>query len=486
MLSDFENKIADFVNEKKLFEGSSKLLLAVSGGADSMALLYAMKALKAGRIFGSDLHCAHINHLLRARQAESDEDFVVEQANRLKLAVTARRINVREFARNNKLSIETAARNLRLRSLLDIAGANNCSHIVMGHQKDDNAETILHRMLRGTGFRGLAGIWPIRKFDDKVWFVRPLLCVTRSEIIDYLNEKGLKWCEDRTNTDCKYTRNYIRHRLLPVIQKDNSGSLVEQLFRLSESARTFYDMICEYVNDIRPNVAEQRDGKMVFNLKFFSLQPKPVKVELIRRSLADIGCGEKDLTRQHYQRILKLAATNVTGRTIELPGGFVVRREYGDLIFVQCGRVGLAPPASKQTLHAKDTPGTVLKVPGKTNFDKYLIEAEILDAGGREFEDFKATKTSFIEYFDLDKIKLPLTIRFRRPGDKFIPLGQKNEKKLSKFLTDQRIPYDIRRNILVITDSEKIIWLWPVRMTEQAKLTDNTSKILQLQITNDM
>ena len=477
MLSEFENKIASFIKENKLFENSSKVLLAVSGGADSIALLHVMQALKNHNYLRVDLHCVHINHLLRAKQAESDEDFAVSQASRLKLAVTTERINVREFARGNKLSIETAARKLRMKSLLDIAEANSCSHIVTGHHKDDNAETVLHRMLRGTGFRGLAGIWPARKFDDKVWLVRPLLCVTRSEIVNFLKEKKINWCEDQTNADCRYTRNYIRHQLLPAIQKDSADSLVERLFELSESARKLYNIICSYTGDIRPDMTDYKDGKIIVNLKLFSIQPKPVKVELIRQSLADTGCGERDLTRQHYFRILQLTAQNVTGRTIELQGGFIVRREYGDLIFSQ----------SREIVCIKQVDESVeLHIPGKTQFGQYFIEAKIIEANEQEFEKFKVTKTNYIEWFDLDKIKLPIVVRFRQTGDRFVPLGQKVEKKLSKFLTDQRIPYSTRRNILVITDSDKIIWLWPVRMSEQVKLTDNTRKILQLKITNNI
>ncbi len=478
MLSEFENKIADFIKANKLFDNTTKALLAVSGGADSMALLYVMQALKTRNILSADLHCAHINHLLRAKQAEADEDFVIAQATELKLAVTTERINVREFARRNKLSIETAARKLRMKSLLDIAETNDCSHIVMGHQKNDNAETVLHRMLRGTGFRGLAGIWPTRKFDEKIWFVRPLLCVTRCEIINYLQKNKLRWYEDRTNTDCRYTRNYIRHRLLPALQNDSSGSLLDQLFRLSESARTFYNIVCKYAGDIRPKVTNHTGEKVIINLKLFSIQPKPVKIELIRQNLADIGCGERDLTRQHYLRILQLTAQNVTGRTIELPCGYVVRREYGDLVF--------ARQKNRTSPEEIIDSSKKLEVPGKTEFGGYLIEAKICKVNQKELKKFKALKTDYIERFDLDKIKLPLTVRFRQAGDRFVPLGQKGEKKLGKFLTDQRIPYNARQRILIVTDSEKIIWLWPIRMSEQVKFTDRTGKILRLKITNDI
>ena len=153
MLSEFEKKLADFINANKLFGSAEKILLAVSGGADSTALMYAMHDLKAENFFDAELLCAHINHQLRGADGDLDEEFVVKQAKKLKLDVMTRRIDVREFARLNKLSIETAARQLRIRALIDIAKANNCELIATAHQKNDNAETIVQRLSRGTGFR---------------------------------------------------------------------------------------------------------------------------------------------------------------------------------------------------------------------------------------------------------------------------------------------------------------------------------------------
>ncbi len=193
MLSEFEKKVAGFIKANELFDSADKVLLAVSGGADSMALLYAISSLFNKNVFNSDFLCAHINHRLRASEADSDEDFVVTQAARLKLAVTTRRVNVREFAAGEKLSIETAARQLRIKNLIEIAQTNNCNAIATAHQKNDNAETILQRLSRGTGYRGLGGIWPKRIFNNEFRFVRPLLCVDRVQIIKYLQQRNLEW-----------------------------------------------------------------------------------------------------------------------------------------------------------------------------------------------------------------------------------------------------------------------------------------------------
>ncbi len=179
MLLEFEQKVGDFIKANELFGSAERVLLAVSGGADSTALLYAMWGLKAKGVFDAELLCAHMNHQLRGTQADLDEDFVLAQAAELKLAITTKRLDVRGFAGRNKLSIETAARKLRIESLLQIARANDCRVVATAHQKNDNAETVLQRLVRGTGFRGLGGIWPVRVFADDIRFARPLLCVRR-------------------------------------------------------------------------------------------------------------------------------------------------------------------------------------------------------------------------------------------------------------------------------------------------------------------
>ena len=480
MSSEFEKNVAGFITANDLAGSARKLLLAVSGGADSTALLHAMHALRAERVFAAELLCAHMNHQLRAGDADLDQEFVVTQAAKLKLPVTTRRLDVRGYSRRNKLSIETAARELRIRALSDIAKTCNCDAIVTAHQKNDNAETVLQRLTRGTGFRGLAGIWPARVFADRIGFVRPLLCVGRDQILAYLREMNLEWRRDHTNADCKYRRNYIRHRLLPEVQRHCANSVAEQLFELAQSARKFHVSVCARAEELWPDLAETKGGEIMLDLETFLHEPPPVKVELIRRSLARLGCGERDLTRWHYESMLQLAERNVTGRKMELPGGFVVCREYGDLILGPSRNypVGQAPPyVDKQSDQS-----VTLNVPGQTKFGECLIEATIFEADDAGLEQFAEGKTSFVERFDLDRVRLPLIVRRRLPGDRFVPFGRKSEKKLGKFLTAQRVRRRIRNQVLVVAGAEKIIWVWPVRMSEQAKVTADTRTILQLQM----
>jgi tRNA(Ile)-lysidine synthase len=477
MLLEFEKKVADFIGENSLVDTAERLLLAVSGGADSTALLYAMHTLKTENILSADIICAHINHQLRPVDAQLDEDFIIAQARDLKLTITTKKLDVRGFARKNKLSIETAARHMRIETLLNIAKANNCNSIATAHHKNDNAETILHRLVRGTGFRGLAGIWPTRLFADDIRFIRPLLSVTRNEIIEYLKKRNLKWRRDHTNADCTYTRNFIRHRLLPALQQDCTGSLVERLSILAASARIFYNKVCDSADKAWPQLADSADNKIKLNVRMFLAQPPPVKVELVRRGLTAIGSGQRDLTRRHFQRILRLAEQKVSGRKIELPTGFVVRKEYGNLIFDR--------PEKSSTPDELINKSINVQIPGQTGFGQYVIESTALEADDCRIDKFKTGKSNCIESFDWDKVKLPLMVRSRKAGDKFWPLGLEAEKKIGKFLTAAKVPHHLRRKLLVVEDSEKIIWLWPVRIGEQAKITEGTQKVLQLKIIDE-
>ncbi|MFZ0034968.1 MAG: tRNA lysidine(34) synthetase TilS, partial [Sedimentisphaerales bacterium] len=255
-----------------------------------------------------------------------------------------------------------------------------------------------------------------------------------------------------------------------------TGSIAEQLSELAQSARKFYSSVYNNVGKIWPDLADCTADGITLDLKAFLAQPPAVKGEIVRRSLAHLGSGERDLTHQHYEKILQLAQQKTGGRKVELPDSFVVCCEYGNLIFAR---------HQKRTAVKKCADKTVeLQVPGRTQFGNCLIEATILEADKKQFGKFKQEKPNFIERFDLDKVHLPLAVRFRRAGDRFWPLGLREEKKVGKFLTAAKVPGEIRKKALIVADAGKIIWVWPIRMSEQAKVTSATRKILQLQISD--
>jgi tRNA(Ile)-lysidine synthase len=468
-LTELERKIADFIMAEHLLMTGEKALLAVSGGADSSALLNVMSSLFPARI-----SCAHINHQLRGVESDRDQDFVVEQCRKLDIPITIKEIDVRKYAQTKKLSIETAARYLRMDSLFEIAKSQNCACVATAHHKNDNAETLLHRMVRGTGFRGLCGIWPAKQFSPDIRFIRPLLCVTRDEIIQYLNDRNLKWCEDRTNEDLAYKRNSIRHRLLPALQKDCGDLLVDELSELAKVSRGFYRLVCSSADVVWPDIATVDKQAVTLDSVGLNSQPPEVKIEIIRRAVALLGCGEQDFTEQHYENILKLSEN----ATAQLPESIEAHRQGGKITFVLCRARG---DREKEYI-IKSADVVALKVPGKALFGHYAIEAEVFDYDESRFKKFRTNKNNTVEWFDFDKLKYPLEIRFRRPGDRFRPLGLAGEKKVGKFLTTAKASSSVRRKLFVVADSEKIIWLCPVRLSEWVKVTEHTKRILQLRV----
>ncbi len=475
MLLEFEDKLARYIKKERLFNPGERVLLAVSGGADSTALLYALCSLKRKKIISADFLCAHINHQLRGIDSDNDERFVIEQAGRLNLPAVAKKVNVRSFAEKHKLSIETAARQLRIDALIDIAQKNNLRIIATAHQADDNAETVIHRILRGTGFRGLAGIKP-KNIIRGITLVRPLLAFTKKQITDYLKEQGLNWQTDATNFDCRHKRNFIRHRLLPELQRQSNVPIVEQLAKLSHAAQKFQSFVDASTQQLWPKIASCQKNSASLNINIFLQQHPAVKTELIHKVLASLGCPEKDFTQRHYEMILQLSQSAGSNKKIALPAFFSVRREYARLIFEKPPVLSTAARLPSEKID--------VAVPSKIQAGSLLVETALINAADQQMKNFKKSKTAYIEQFDFDKIAPPIIIRRKTNGDKFHPLGLPAEKKVGKFLTDQKIPQSARQKILIVSDRQKIIWVWPVRISEPVKVACQTKKILQIQITD--
>ncbi len=473
MSESVEKKVAEFIRRHGMFAGAGRILAAVSGGADSTSLLHILQALRTRGLLQAELVCVHVNHQLRGQASDADERFVVEQAGSLGVPVVVRSVDVRAHAERHKLSLETAARQLRLAALDEVAREQGCSWIATGHQKNDNAETVLHRLQRGTGFRGLAGIRPVRQFREGLWLASPLLCLTRDEIVGYLRMHALPWREDHTNIDVAYTRNYIRHKLLPLLQRESEASIINELSELATSAGRLYDRIQRHADKVWAAMVQPGDNEVHIEASGLASLPEPVAIELIRRALASLGCGERDLTEGHYRRVLHLARQRPVGKETSLPDGFAARYVSDGIVLSQ-RRVGSGIGAT----HAP----CVLNIPGTTRFAPYEIEARVLGADEVDIAKIAGDKSPFIEYLDWGRVKPPVVVRPRQAGDRFQPLGLDATKKVGKFLTTAKVPRELRDRTVVIADQERIIWVCPVRIAEPVKVTEETRQILMLTV----
>jgi len=457
MPETIEQKILNFVNVNNLWTGDSKLLLAVSGGADSVGLVEILISLKASGKINSDFHIAHINHLLRDEKSFEDEEYVKSLAKKHNLPATCLRIDVKTYAKEKKLSIETAARNLRLNSLGKIARQNNCSAIATAHHKNDNAETVIHRLLRGTGFKGLAGIRPKISLNGII-FIRPLLCLCRSEIEDYLSSQNIKWQTDHTNTDCRFTRNRIRHRVIPHIQKQSTADIADLLFKLSQKTLKLYEKIEKDAKSFTVNSAE------------FNNQHRLLQIEIIQRLLEQSGVGLQKFTNCHYNKIMTFIAEAKTGKSLQLPTGAIIQKTRNGFF------IGF-PKKPTQTNEQ-----VVLPTPGKVRFAGWTIETEIVPASKISISSIKNKNDDFVEWFDFEQINLPLIVRNRRKGDKLTPFGLDSPKKIGKFIAPAKNRQLSQGQEVIISDCRDIIWLAPLRRSSKAKITAQTLSLLKISI----
>jgi len=470
MERDFEKAVEEYITANGLLLSIDRVLLAVSGGADSMAMLHALQSLRCSGRIASELCVGHVNHQLRGEASDGDEAFVMQEAQRLGLRMKVISVDVRGHAQRDGLSRETAARRLRHQGLARIASELGCAAIATAHQKDDNAETVIHRLLRGAGYRGLAGIWPRKEFANGITCIRPLLNVTRRQTEEYLAGRGLSWRVDASNENTEYTRNFIRHRLLPYMMQQASGRLDQSLAQLAAACRDYYVIVSREADNAWMNIVRARgpEGLEIDRHKFSDCVPV-VQVEIIQRCLDEIGCGQQAVTAGHYHALIRMASQQSGGRRLSLPGGAVAMCHH-DTISLSTGWYAPYPPP----------PPRIITIPGATEFGPWRITTRLLDAGGADIEAFKRTKTRNIEWFDLARISGGVCVRCRQEGDRFTPIGSYHRQKVGKFLTAARVSAYERARVAIFEDAARVVWLAPIRSSADTQVSVGTATILEI------
>jgi tRNA(Ile)-lysidine synthase len=362
-----------------LFPPDAGLVIGVSGGPDSMALLHALVGLNANPAFGLRLHIAHLNHRLRGADADADAAFVQAAADGYDLPCTIESKDVAAIAAEQKLSVEEAARNERYRLFERVSLECDAGFVALGHQADDNVETVLQRILRGTGLRGLAGIPRSRTlhYGSAVRVVRPLLRVTRKAIMDYNQAEGVAYREDGTTQDSEPTRNHLRNVILPMLSAEINPQVREALRRLSEQALWVNEYMDETARCVfEPMIIERTDQELSLNATALARKSRIVQAEIVRRAVATFQLGEQDVGFQHLSAVLELVSELASGKQVHLPGGMTVSKVYERLVF--------AMPTDKprETIAAE----IVLRVPGRTTLPIHGVDvsAEIVSVSAAQ------------------------------------------------------------------------------------------------------
>lgn len=450
-------KVREFIAEHNLLSRGDLVIVAVSGGPDSVALLHVLERLSSE--MGFSLHVAHLNHGLRAEAGE-EEEFVARLAEQLGLNYSGSHADVRELARSRKMSLEEAGREARYAFFYRLQQELGATRVATAHHMGDQAETILMRLLRGTGLRGLRGIMPSRDI-----FIRPLLACTREEILAYLRDNRLEYRTDPSNYDPLYLRNRIRHLLLPQLSREYNPNIVAHLARLAEIAREENSLLDELTERAWNRVARVGPpGEIAFLLDEFKDQPKAVRRRLILYALAQLqeapGWEMKDT-----EMVLALAQKEGSGKDLHLSRTLRVRKSYQELLFYQPQRKTVEPFCY------------FLQIPGKTYIREMGIELTCRIQEGRP--DRRSPGQVVLDWH---KLKKPLEVRSRRPGDRFRPLGLGGSKKLKDFFIDAKVPLEERDRIGLLASGDEIYWVIGYRLDEKAVVDSDTSKVLVLEV----
>jgi tRNA(Ile)-lysidine synthase len=432
----FITKVQHTIDEYRMLEDGITVVVAVSGGPDSVALLHALNQLKQQRYPSLTLHVAHLNHRLRGQESDADEQFVRDLAARHGLGFTSARREIRGLAQKQGRNLEEAAREERYRFLRQIAARLGARRIATGHTLTDQAETVLMRLIRGAGGEGLSAIHPV--VDDLI--VRPLLDVTRPEVLDYCGQIGAPYRVDRTNLEPTLFRNRIRHEILPQLATLNPG-VMESLARAAENLRLDEDYFDHIVAQVMPNCLASRREK-VLSLKIDGLRSlhPALRRRVVRAAIRQLRGDLHRIRQSHLKAVEHLLQSQRSGKRVHLPG-LTVWREF-DLLTLSLAESEAEPPSQE------------LMVGRVGQWGQFQLTLH------RGLPKEAAPSGPEAVLLDDDKLPQRLRVRTRRPGDRYIPTGHHQPKKLKRLMIEHKIPVTQRDvwPIVVTAEDDRIVW----------------------------
>jgi tRNA(Ile)-lysidine synthase len=433
------NQLQEHINSKLSFLKNSKLLIAISGGMDSVVLTHLCYNM------GLNIALAHCNFNLRGKESDADEDFVLQLAEDLDLEVFVESFETKTFADDEKLSVQMAARALRYRWFLELAEQLKFDYILTAHHVDDNLETFLINLARGTGIDGLLGIPEV---NDNV--VRPLLPYSREDIESYAKEHKLEWQEDSSNASNKYLRNKLRHDVIPMLKEINPHFLQNfsktQGF-LKDSKSIVEDKITDVSHNVVKTIDEYTMSLNINEIKMLS-HPKAYLYELLK----DFGFTE-------WQDVLNLLDAQ-SGKYVQTSSHRLIKNRA-------CLLLSTIHADGNQSIYISETDKIV-----DTLFGVLLVD---------EVEAVLETQKNII-YVDKDLLKFPLSIRKREKGDVVYPLGMTGKKKLSKYFKDEKFSLLDKENAWLLCSDDAIVWVINNRADNRFRVTESTKHVLKIEI----
>jgi len=462
--------VRETIDRYRMFVSGDSVLVAVSGGPDSVALAHLLRSV-AGE-YSLQLAVAHLNHCLRGRESDRDAEFVAALAGDFDLPFYLEKKDVRDFQRRRRLSPEEAARQVRYEFYDAVASKDGFNKIALGHHGDDNAELVLMNLLRGSGPLGLSGIAPVR--ENKI--VRPLIRLKRSEILDYISEKKIGFVTDSSNTDPAYRRNKIRHHLIPELKKSYNPAIVDSLNRLGEIMQAEDQWIDDAIEPVFTDcVLNRASDRISLDIPGVNGVGRAAGRRIIRKAIFSVKRDLRRITFVHVDAVLELAKKGQAIGSLDLPGGVRVIKDPAALTIKKEGQESRTDVIDYHYTIAGQ---------GTTLIKEANTAIKVVEIGTDEVPDFKASGKSRA-FFDRDCLRFPMVVRNFRPGDRFSPLGVAGTQKLKKYFSNNKTPMGQRKKCPLLLSENKIIWVAGHRIDNSVKLGPSTRRVLMAELLLD-
>ena len=448
-----QERILQYINQNHMIDKGDHIIIGVSGGADSVCLFHILRQLQGAGSF--TIAVVHVNHGLRGDEADADEEFTKQLCRQYDIPYQSVTFDVKAEAQKRGMSLEEAGRIVRRETFKRLAKECGATKIALGHHQDDQVETVIFNLVRGSALSGLCGIHPVRG-----QYIRPLLCISKIEIEDYLTSHNLSWRIDETNLTCDYTRNKIRH------------SVVQSLAEINPKAQEHIASLAKHLQEVEAYLSEQT--KMAYNhhteqtkagiviAASLTEEDSVIQANVMRKCVRELTGSLKDLSKDNIARMVGIFDKEVSKRT-DIGNGLVIRRTYEGAILEK---------ETKADEKAKRTE-VLVAIPGRCQWSEETFICQVKEYDGRAI-----TEELYTKWLDYDKIKGDLVLRNRRSGDVIAICQDGGKKKLKGYFIDAKIPCNERDEMVLLATGSEILWIVGDRISEKYKVSQATKKIL--------
>jgi len=454
---EFYDKFEAFCTKFKLLKRNYKIIIGFSGGPDSTALLCVLKYFSSN--YRLKLLAAHINYNLRGENSIQDEKFCRSLCDSLSIHLVVKNVQL-----ENNTGMEAKAREIRMNFFNELLSMYKMNKVALGHNQKDQTETVLFRLARGTSLSGLKGILPVN--GD---IIHPLLPYSREEIYEFLEAEGIQWREDESNNENKYSRNKIRNEIVPWFEKNINAKFIEHVYNttvlLDEADEIVFNSALNCLKQI-----QKKGSPFTLDISLLLKQKRIIRFSIYKHIFSEITGSAKDFYTTNFEELESIFNSEGSKR-VQLPNNLVAIKKYNTIEFKLEEASAPEENESQKEINAKKN--YTVFADYRIGFNKLKNQNEV---------NFK-TKDTSEEYFDFDKISFPISIRYRLPGDSFIPLGMKHRKKLKDFFIDEKISKFERDKILIFVDANgRIFWIGGLRISQDFCVTSDTKWLYRIKI----